>query len=89
VEEAVIANDVDTHWLTTGQVDALRSLTGRRFVHVWRFNQALAEASPEWRMKPNATVNKKTNEELKQKLEYLERLFKVVSTFSNPTAGPF
>ncbi len=89
VDQAVIANDVDTHWLTTGQMDAVRSLTGRRFAHAWRFHQALAEASPEWRMKPKATVNKQANEELKQKLEYLERLFKVASTSSDPTAGPF
>jgi PiT family inorganic phosphate transporter len=79
VDEAVIANDVDTHWLTSGQVDALRSLTGRRFVHAWLFNQALADASPEWRMKPNATINKQANLELKKKLKYLDRLFKVAS----------
>ncbi len=77
VQESVIANDLDTHWLTTGQVDALRSMKGLRFDHLWRFNQALAEASPEWKLLPETTVNKLTNQELKKKLKYLGRLFKV------------
>ncbi len=77
VRESVIANEVDTHWLTTGQVDALRSIKGLRFNHQWRFNQALAEASPEWKLLPNSTVNKLTNKELKKKLKYLGRLFEV------------
>ncbi len=84
VKESVIANEVDTHWLSTGQLDALRSLTDRRFEHDWLFHQALAEASLEWRMKPKATVNKQANMELEKKLEYLSRLFKVASTSANP-----
>ena len=35
-------------------------------------------------MKPKATVNKQANKELKKKLEYLERLFKVASPSANP-----
>ena len=79
VDEAVIANDVDTHWLTTEQLEALRSLTGQRFEHAWQFNQALADASPEWRLKPHATVYKQANKELEKKLDYLGGLFRVAS----------
>ncbi len=84
VEESIIAGDVDTHWLTTGQVDALRSLKGRHFDHLWRFQAALAAASDEWKLKPDATVNKLKNKELKKKLVYLGRLFKVDCASENP-----
>ncbi len=84
VQNSVIANDVDTHWLSAGQVDALRSLKGMRFEHHWRFNQALADASPEWRLLPDTTVNKMNNKELKKKLKYLGRLFKVAGVSDTP-----
>jgi inorganic phosphate transporter, PiT family len=84
VQESVIAGDVDAHWLTTGQLDALRTLNGQRFDHLWRFNAALANASDEWKLKPDATVNKQTNKELKKKLVYLGRLFKVDLVSDNP-----
>lgn len=84
VQESVIANDVDTHWLTPGQVTALRSLKGQRYDHFWRFKLALADASPEWKLLPDTTVNKQTNKELKKKLSYLGRLFKVKKASDNP-----
>jgi inorganic phosphate transporter, PiT family len=84
VQNAVIASEVDTHWLTSGQLDALRSLSGQGYEHVWQLEQALAKASPEWRMKPNATIHKLTNQELRKKLDYLGRLFKVSRETDNP-----
>ncbi len=83
VEAADNANDVDVHWLTSGQLEALRSLQGQHFDHLWRLKLALAEASDEWRLKPETTVNKQINKELKKKLAYLGRLFKVSSASGN------
>jgi len=77
VQHSVIANDVDKHWLSPGQVEAMRSLTGQRFDHFWRLKAALGNASEEWKLKPDTTVNKQTNKDLKKKLAYLGRLFKV------------
>jgi len=79
VQDSIIANDVDKHWLTAGQLEALRSLKGQQFNHLWRFNAALGESSEEWQLKPDTTVNKLVNKELKKKLVYLGRLFKVDS----------
>ncbi|MCP4292265.1 MAG: inorganic phosphate transporter [bacterium] len=84
VSESVIATELDSHWLTTGQMEAVRSLTDRQFNHQWRFNRALAEASAEWKLLPDMTVNKLTNKEMKKKLKYLGRLFKVDATSTNP-----
>jgi len=84
VQESIIANEIDTHWLTGGQVLALRSLKGLRFDHFWRLKLALANASDEWKLQPDTTVNKLTNKELKKKLSYLGRLFKVDEASNNP-----
>ncbi len=84
VKNSVIANDVDKHWLTSGQLDAVRSLQGQHFDHHWRLNAALAKASDEWKLKPNATVYKLTNKELKKKLAYLGRLFQVETVSDKP-----
>ncbi|MBU8871952.1 MAG: inorganic phosphate transporter family protein [Gemmatimonadales bacterium] len=87
IDPAVIAADIDKHWLTQGQLKALRSISGRQFDHVWQLNKALADASPEWRVKPAATVNKIFNKDLKKKQDYLDRLFKV-DPASPESVGP-
>ena len=80
IDPAIIAADVDKHWLTANQLAALRSLSGRQFDHFWQLKQALGKASGEWRLKPGATVNKAANKDLEKKLDYLEQLFKVDPT---------
>lgn len=75
IDSGVIAREVDSHWLTIGQMAALRSLVGQRYEHAWQFHRALAEASDEWRKRPAATVNKIWNKELTKKLSFLDRVF--------------
>ncbi len=70
--------------MTPGQLAALRTLNGQRFNHLWRFNAALANTSEEWKLKPDTTVNKLTNKEMKKKLAYLGRLFKMDAASDNP-----
>ena len=77
VDAGVTARELDDHWLTAEQLAAVKSLAGREYSHAWQFQQALAEASPSWRLRPGATVNKIWNKELKQKMSYLERVFRV------------
>jgi len=62
-------------WFTPGQIRAVEALKGRTFLHKWMLNDALAELSPEWRMK-DSDLAKKYNAELSRKLEYLHRLFR-------------
>ncbi len=94
VDPAVLAQNVDTHWLNADQLAALRSLSDRRFSHAWQFHQALADASDQWRPRPRATVNKIWNKELQKKLSYLERIFRVDETdddggFADEEGGEF
>ena len=77
VRAGTIAREVDKHWLTSEQMGALRSLQGRTFEHAWQFQQALAEASPHWQVRPKTPANKIWNKELNSKLSYLYRVFRV------------
>ena len=76
IDPAVIAERIDTHWLTPGQVAALRTLSGRQFERAWQFHQALVAASDEWRERPPATANKIWNKDLEKKLSFLDRMFR-------------
>ena len=59
--------------ITEGQKKALQQLWGKSFTHRWQFEKALADLSPEWRMKPG---DKERNEELKSELDYIHRLIR-------------
>jgi PiT family inorganic phosphate transporter len=76
VDSALIAAEIDSRWLTPGQMAALRSLAGQRYEHAWQFHQALAFASDEWRPRPPSTANKIWNKERSKKLSYLDRIFR-------------
>jgi len=59
--------------ITEAQRGAVQRLMGKRFVHRWQLEKALAEESPEWRME---TGKKERDREIKRKLDYLFRLIR-------------
>jgi len=59
--------------LSPPQKQALKSLTGRSFIHPWSLSEALAEISPAWRPAPGDDASKK---ELDRKIAYLTNLFR-------------
>jgi PiT family inorganic phosphate transporter len=66
--------ELDINWITPSQIAGLQSLEGRIFEHKWQLNDALAEASMSWRP---VKGDDKRNEEIKQKLAYIYRYFRV------------
>jgi inorganic phosphate transporter, PiT family len=77
VDPGIVARDVDARWLTPDQMRALRDLSGRSFDHKWLLYSALARNSTEWRLLPEAPRNRMANQELEQKLDYLDRILQV------------
>jgi len=64
--------------LTAEQLGALYKLDGRHFERAWQFRQALAAASPAWRLRPeDGLANEKWNKELKNQLSLLLRVCRV------------
>jgi len=55
------------------QKRALQKLWGKTFEHRWQIEKALAELSPEWRMKPG---DKEQNDKITADLDYVYRLIR-------------
>ncbi len=77
VDPGLLAMAGDRDWLTPGQWRAIEALAGRTFVRTWAFHQALAAGSPDWALRPMAKVNDLWNKDLKRRLAYLDRVFRV------------
>ena len=68
---------IKTGWLSEGQVAAVRALSGRKFSYKWAVAKALARESGEWKPLEAITLNKIKNKLLRQKLDYVYRMFRV------------
>lgn len=62
-------------WLTAGQLEALRGLSGIAFTHKWQIAEALAARSAEWKLRPDTKVNKLYNNDIREKLDAVYRTF--------------
>lgn len=60
--------DFDSDWISERKKNDLIKLEGRKFIHKWQLDEALAEISPYWRLREN---EKKYNENLKNKLSHI------------------
>ncbi len=59
--------------LKDDQKRAFRNCGGKAFEHRWQIEKALAELSPEWRMKPG---DKEQNDKIMADLDYVYRLIR-------------
>jgi PiT family inorganic phosphate transporter len=69
-------NELDHGWLTSDQLKAVYGLAGEFYRHRWQLSEALAAASPDWRMLEDSRANKAHNKDLRQKLDSLYRAFR-------------
>lgn len=68
-----LANRINDPTITEAQKRAVQRLAGKSYIHRWQLEKALAELSPEWRMKAGS---KEQNQEIRHKLDYLFRLIR-------------
>lgn len=83
IEPWNIALKVDKKWFTGGQLNALRNLSGKKYVYSWQLEIDLQSLSEEWKLKENTKKNKLYNKEIKAKLKYLFNIFKVQSEMND------
>jgi len=76
IDPVIIANKIDTEWLTRKQVDALRQLSGMSFTHEWQLIDALNDVSDAWKLKTHDKTNKKFNREARAKRQYVFDAFR-------------
>ena len=67
-------------YLTADQYAAINRLSGRTFYHRWTLNDELIEASDEWALLPNSTINKLYNRGISEKRRAIYTLFRVLDT---------
>ena len=72
--------ELDTTWITAEQREAVEALTGRVFIHTWRFDEALARLSPQWRLSEH---DRDFNRALTNKRQYMYRIFRRHDTASH------
>jgi PiT family inorganic phosphate transporter len=63
--------------LTEEQITALIRLEGRHFRYTWQLDDALAELSGHWRLRPPSFGNRRFNRQLNARWEQLHRAFAV------------
>lgn len=64
-------------WFTEGQLLAVFRLHGRQFNFDWQLDDALAVASPEWRLRDGGPTTKRRDAAISEKLEYLHQVFEL------------
>jgi PiT family inorganic phosphate transporter len=68
---------LDNSSLTKGQVSSMWQLVGRKFDHLWMLDEALAEASEEWRSRPATKINKLFNRHLQGQRREVYQVFQI------------
>ncbi|MFQ6024490.1 MAG: inorganic phosphate transporter [Acidiferrobacterales bacterium] len=63
--------------LTEGQVSSMWRLVGRKFDHLWMLDEAMAEASEQWRSRPGTKVNKLFNRNLQRQRREVYEVFQL------------
>jgi PiT family inorganic phosphate transporter len=64
-------------WLSKEQLQAVFSLHGRRFTYTWQLDEALAAASPAWRLGGDGPGARQHDQHLNERLTMLHELFGV------------
>jgi PiT family inorganic phosphate transporter len=72
-----LSDEIKEKWYTTGQWQALKSISGKKFMHKWQIEHVLSDLSHEWKFKDSARVNKLYNKKLKEKYYALYTFFSV------------
>ena len=68
---------LDNSSLTKGQVSSMWQLVGRKFDHLWMLDEALAEASEEWRSRPATKINKLFNRHVQGQRREVYQVFHI------------
>jgi len=76
IDPGIIATNIDREWFTYEQIESLNRLKNRVFLYEWQFHDALEKESNVWQLKAENPINKKFNKDLKQKLDYLDNIFR-------------
>jgi len=73
-----IESDFPKGWFTKKQLDAIKTLNQKKYRYKWQLKKVLVDFFPAWKFKPKSKINKKYNNDLQNKIDYLCRHFSKV-----------
>jgi len=76
IDSTLASTELDAEMFSPEQIEAVKKLHGRLFIHKWQLDDALAQLSPAWRLKPNTIRNKFFNKNILKKRQILYQVFK-------------
>ena len=77
IDSTIASREMDPNHFTREQIEAVKKLHGKVFVHKWQLDEALAQISPAWRLKPENNANKIYNKAIRKKRRELYLIFKI------------
>lgn len=75
VDTSIIATEIETNWLSPGQLESVQKIDGQNFRYSWEFKDRLKELSDDWEKLPDITVNKLHNRAIDERINYMIRMF--------------
>ncbi len=75
IDPVVIDKSLDRNLFSDAQFDALKLLENERYLYKWQFFESLEKLTTEWRLKPDAQINKEYNKSQLNARQYLINLF--------------
>ncbi|MHB2150754.1 inorganic phosphate transporter [Calditrichota bacterium LG25] len=76
IDSTLAGTELDAELFSPEQIEAVKKLHGQIFVHKWQLDDALAQLSPAWRLKPNTIRNKFFNKNILKKRQILYQVFR-------------
>ncbi len=70
-----VKKQVGAERFSTAQIEALKKLQGKVFLHKWQLSDTLAQLSSAWRLRPGTGENKIANKRLNRQLQEIYRIF--------------
>ncbi len=77
IDTSVVQRELSFRWFTRSQIEALKSLHGRLFVHRWQLMDALTSLTQDWKFKKKTRRNRLFNKELSLKYEKVFQTFRI------------
>lgn len=77
IDSTAAAKDLDPLFFSPSQIQAVKDLHGKIFVHKWQLDEALAQKSDSWKLKPRSKISKFYNQKIKERREIIYAIFQV------------
>lgn len=67
--------EIEPGYLSAGQIEAVKALSGLTYDHTWQLYDALSGSSIDWKKREKSKLNKPFNKHLDEQLKYVYELF--------------